>query len=133
MPGRAARRGAIRAPAVTHLAIPVRDLRRSIRFYRGFLGMEVTWRDSEMVNFRAGPGTSGFDLTVAKDRRADGRGTPIHFGWRLRSAREVGRWEGRLRAAGVRIEGRRVEEEGGLGIYVRDPDGYELEFFAEGR
>ena len=58
---------------------------------------------------------------------------PIHFGWRLASARAVERWEARLRGAGVRIEGRRVETDGGLGVYFRDPDGYELEVYAEGK
>jgi catechol 2,3-dioxygenase-like lactoylglutathione lyase family enzyme len=130
--GRSAHRGALRAPAVSHLAIPVRRLARSIRFYRGVLGMEIAWHHRGMADLRAGRRTSGFDLTLTQDRRADGRASPIHFGWRLASPREVGRWETRLRAAGVRIEGRRAEGDGGLGIYFRDPDGYELEVYAEG-
>ncbi|HKB15558.1 MAG TPA: VOC family protein [Planctomycetota bacterium] len=132
MAARSARRGGLRAPALTHLAIPVRDVGRSLRFYRGTLGMTVAWREPGMVDLRAGPWADGFDLTLSEAPRADGRSSPIHFGWRLPSAREVGRWEARLRSAGVTIEARRRERDGGTGIYFRDPDGYELEVYAEG-
>ena len=115
-------------PAVQHLSFPVRDVGRSRAFYRDFLGLsDAGAHGREVAELFAG-------ATKLVLLRADEVSAPrdLHFGFQEESRRAVDEWGRKARAAGVRIEsGPAVMEWGGYVVYLRDPDGYQIEIWTD--
>jgi 4-oxalocrotonate tautomerase family enzyme len=115
-----------RPPAVWRLAhtlLEVRDLERSEAFYLRALGLEERSRET----FRDGRPLlvtrQGLGLTPGRR----GEQSPIeHLAF---SARNVARMAERLRAAGVEIVRGPAPSSYGVSLYVRDPDGNQIELF----
>lgn len=116
-----------RWPAVQHLSFPVRDVPRSSAFYRDVLGFrelhssdaiaELVIGETKLVLLRA-----SFDVVAPKD---------LHFGFR-ETRDGVDEWGRKAREAGVTIEsGPARAEWGGYVLYLRDPDGYLIEIWAD--
>ncbi len=114
----------MKLPPVLHLNIDVKDLERSRRFYVDLLGMEVNWSVADMVALRAGE----FDFFISQAARERALAVDaLHFGFRLRDRAELDAWETALRAKGVAASERRGED----AFYVKDPDGYTVEFYCD--
>lgn len=134
----------VRVTALDHFVLRVRDLDRSLGFYRGVLGLPVEFLEEHRAGLRpfvsARVGAELIDLVPdpTYDAEAGGRsGGFLHLCLRVegRLAEEV---LPRLRAAGVEIlEDAPMERMGATGsalsIYVRDPDGYVVELKEETR
>lgn len=115
-------------PAVQHLSFPVGDVARASAFYRDFLGFrehgvsegiaELTMGATKLVLLRAtGPVSPPRDL---------------HFGFEESSAAAVDEWGKKARTAGVHVEsGPGRTEWGGYVLYLRDPDGYQIEIWSD--
>lgn len=120
----------IRTEGLTHIHLVVRDLDRSLRFYRGVFGMEELPREDEEMVFLRTPGASDtvtLRQSGAPDDRPGDAGGIAHFGFRLaeeadldRAVREVERACGRLIRRGEHPDGQ-------LFAYVADPDGHVIE------
>jgi catechol 2,3-dioxygenase-like lactoylglutathione lyase family enzyme len=117
-----------RWPAVQHLSFPVRDVRRAAGFYRDLLGFrelhtsdvisELVMGETKLVLLKA----TG-NVAAPKD---------LHFGFGEASRDAVDEWARKAKAAGARIEsGPGTTDWGGHVLYVRDPDGYLVEIWAE--
>jgi catechol 2,3-dioxygenase-like lactoylglutathione lyase family enzyme len=107
-----------------HAAIWVRDMDRSLPFYRAILGFELEWQpDADNAYL-----TSGTD-NIALHRLAPGQDpsgvqTLDHLGLAVREAADVDRWAEYLEASGVRIvQAPRTHRDGARSLYFRDPDG----------
>ncbi len=61
----------VRTYGLTHIALAVRDLDRSIEFYRGVFGSKVVYRDAAIAQLQT-PGT-GDVLELEKDRARAGK------------------------------------------------------------
>jgi len=113
---------------VQHLSFPVHDVRLSATFYRDLLGFaaisepndhiaELTMGATKLVLLR------GSDVAAPRE---------LHFGFGEASRSAVDEWGRRARDAGVRIEsGPALTEWGGYVLYLRDPDGYLIEIWAD--
>ena len=118
-------------PALDHLSIAVADLDRALAFYRDVLGMTLAWRETTIAVVRAG----GTELALNRGSGIleDGAalaGSGLHFGFRVQSVDEVGKWAAYLRDRGVEV---RVENGPGVAqAYFQDPDGYTLEIYFPG-
>ncbi|MBI4590013.1 MAG: VOC family protein [Candidatus Rokubacteria bacterium] len=109
-----------------HLALKTRDLKATERFYTGVLGLRVAFRHRGMV-FLASPGEEDLLNFCQASRRFDPKAGGLdHFGLRL-DRRRFRSLQDRLKAAGVRLTGRR----GRWGIYFKDPNGYTVELYAD--
>ncbi len=115
-------------PAVQHLSFPVRDVRRAAAFYRDLLGFrELATRDriAELVMGETKLVLLEAEGTVAAPKE-------LHFGFHAATAAEVDEWGRKARDAGAHVEqGPGRTEWGGYVLYLRDPDGYLIEIWAD--
>ena len=119
----------IRTKGLTHIHLIVRDMKRSLRFYKTVFGMQVRFKVGRNLVFLNTPGSAD-TITLNEDPDlADAAGTSggiSHFGFQLvktdldTAIREVKKAGGRLLEKG--------EHEPGVPYaYIADPDGYVIE------
>lgn len=115
-------------PAVQHLSFPVRDVRRSAAFYRDLLGFRELHASDAIAELLMGE-------TKLVLLRASGAVTPphgLHFGFHEDEPAGVDDWARKAKEAGAAVEsGPARADWGGYVLYVRDPDGYLIEIWAD--
>jgi catechol 2,3-dioxygenase-like lactoylglutathione lyase family enzyme len=120
----------IRTRGLYHLHLVVRDLERSLRFYRGVFGMEEQFRAGPKMVFLRTPGSA--DLVTLNEDPAEapnaGRSGGIaHFGFKLEDESDLDAAVAEVEAAGGRVVERGSHGDGHAFAYVADPDGYVIE------
>jgi catechol 2,3-dioxygenase-like lactoylglutathione lyase family enzyme len=116
-------------PPLVHLNLTVADLDRSAAFYARWFGFDQrpeTFSDGTRF-IRDG---DGFDLALHPGAPPSPPAPTIHFGFRTSDPDEVRRRMAELEAAGVKIV-ERHDEPGYVSVKLLDPDGYEIELYAE--
>ncbi|MFN2432938.1 MAG: VOC family protein [Gemmatimonadota bacterium] len=121
-----------------HTMLRVKDLERSVRFYRDALGMREERRvvlskaDATLVFLGDGTGEHRIELTYNHDGRDYELGTQFgHFAF---AVEDMDRERARLEDLGIAFtRGPYTVTEGGSRIaFVRDPDGVEIELVERG-
>ena len=109
-----------------HIALKVRDLKKTEEFYVGVLGLKVAFRHPPKMIFLTTPG-SGDLLNFVKDaQRTSGKQGLEHIGFKVSSAGL--KWmENKFKDSGIKIEGRR----GKTALYISDPNGYQIEYYCD--
>ena len=114
-----------RATGLGHLLLQVTDLQASEAFYLGLLGLTVrkreTFRDGRPLTVT----NEGLGLT---DGRPDGLGPLEHLAFRGRGVHALAE---RAAAEGVQVVRGPEPSAYGVSIYLLDPDGNQVEVFAE--
>jgi catechol 2,3-dioxygenase-like lactoylglutathione lyase family enzyme len=127
--------------AVLETALYVDDLDRAVRFYRDVLELKPLYQDARLAAFSVGDRNvlllfprGGSLETVHMPGGTipphDGSG-PLHVAFAI-AKDELPKWEERLGANNIAIEGRTSWKRGGESIYFRDPDGHLLELATPG-
>jgi catechol 2,3-dioxygenase-like lactoylglutathione lyase family enzyme len=127
--------------AVLETALYVDDLDSAVRFYRDVLELKPLYQDSRLTAFSVGDRNvlllfprGGSLETVHMPGGTipphDGSG-PLHVAFAI-GKDELPKWEARLAANNIVIEGRTTWKRGGESIYFRDPDGHLLELATPG-
>lgn len=111
---------------LSHIALKVRDLRRTEEFYVGVLGLKVAFRHPPKMLFLTTPGSGDLINFVKDARRATGNQGLEHLGFKV-TALALKRMEAKLIAHGIEIEGRR----GTRAFYIADPNGYQIEYYCD--
>jgi catechol 2,3-dioxygenase-like lactoylglutathione lyase family enzyme len=120
----------IKTHGLSHVALSVSDLDRSLAFYKSVFGVREYVRSESTIQV-LGPGPH--DVLAFEKRPADA-GVPggiIHFGFRLTRPEDIDAAVMAVERAGGTITSR---GEFGTGLpyaFVRDPDGYEIEIWFE--
>jgi predicted enzyme related to lactoylglutathione lyase len=120
---------------LTHLAIAVKDLNRTLAFYQKVFEVEVMYHENDFLQVTT-PGSH--DIIVFEKKRGDSPGYRdgdtggiAHFGFRLRNAEDIDEMAKRIREARGKIVGKGEFVPGEPYIFFKDPDGYEVEVWYE--
>jgi catechol 2,3-dioxygenase-like lactoylglutathione lyase family enzyme len=115
---------------LTHIHLMVRDLERSVAFYRSVFGLEERFRQGRHMVFLNTPGSQDV-ITLNEDPReadvAGVNGGVNHFGFRLTKASDLDAAIREVEAAGGMLFKRGEHAPGVPFAYVKDPDGYTIE------
>jgi len=123
-------------PAITHVALTVSDLSRSVPFY------EQLFASKPVLDEDTGPfrhvvyllgntlvGLHEFPDLKTKDAFDERRPGLDHLAFGCANRAELEKWESRLNEIGVK-HGGIIDAPYGSGLSFRDPDNIALEFFA---
>jgi len=112
--------------ALRHIALRTRDLEKTRRFYMEHLGLREPFTHPGMLFLETPRGQDLLNFIQVKKRVDPAAGGLDHFGIHV-APRRFAALQTRLRAAGVKVVGRR----GRTSIYIRDPNGYTVELYAD--
>ena len=122
----------IRTFGLTHTALPVADMERSLSFYQALLGVEVRSRSGDWADV----GTPGcHDVISLQQVGPDGArgemGSLGHIGFRLQEQEDLAALVAAVEAAGGTVveKGHFTPEE--PYVFLKDPDGYNIELWYE--
>ena len=115
---------------LTHIAMAVKDLDQTLAFYQKVFEVEVMYYKDYFLQVTT-PGAN--DIIVFEKKKADyGKtGSIAHFGFRLRSAKDIDEMANRIKTAGGTITDQGEFVPGEPYIFFKDPDGYEVEICYE--
>lgn len=119
----------IRTYGLTHVALAVRDLERSLEFYQRVFGVVEVYRSNGFLQVQT-PGSRDV-IVFEKKPRAGESGGVIHFGFRLVDPRDIDAAAQEVEKAGGTILSRGEFCPGEPFLFVADPDGYEVEIWHE--
>ena len=112
--------------ALRHLSLKTRDLAVTERFYTERLGLRVAFRHGGMVFLETAGGGDLLEFHRAARRFDPEAGGLDHFGLRV-NRRRFSALRKTLAAAEVEMVGRR----GRWSVYLKDPNGYTVEVYAD--
>jgi catechol 2,3-dioxygenase-like lactoylglutathione lyase family enzyme len=120
----------VKTAGLTHIHLVVRDMERSLRFYRSVFGMEEQFRVGPHMVFLSTPGSHDL-ITLNQDeaeqaKAGDGGGI-AHFGFNLLGAADLNAALVEVEQAGGKLVSRGEHAPGVPFLYVADPDGYVIE------
>jgi len=101
-----------------------------LAFYQKVFEVEVMYYKDDFLQVRT-PGAN--DIIVFEKKKADygQTGGIAHFGFRLRSAKDIHEMANRIKTAGGTITDQGEFVPGEPYIFFKDPDGYEVEICYE--
>ena len=112
--------------ALRHIALRTRDLEKTRRFYMEHLGLREPFTHPGMLFLETPRGQDLLNFIQVRKRIDPDAGGLDHFGIHV-TPRRFAAFQKRLKAAGVKVVGRR----GRSSIYIKDPNGYTVEFYAD--
>lgn len=120
----------IKTHGLTHINLAVLDPERSLRFYEQVFGVKEYFRNENSIQVQ-GPG--GYDVIAFEKSAAEAgkAGGITHFGFRLLDPKYIDQAVQEVTRAGGIIVKRGEFAPGFPFVYVRDPDGYEIEIWYE--
>ena len=116
---------------LTHLAIAVRDINRTLEFYQKVFDMQVMYHHDGFIQLTT-PGCNDILVFEEKDNKQIGNSGGIaHFGFRLRQPGDIDDILNKLIEAGGKIIDKGEFVPGSPYIFFKDPDGYDVEVWYE--
>jgi catechol 2,3-dioxygenase-like lactoylglutathione lyase family enzyme len=107
-----------------HAALFVKDVDRSLDFYRDVFGMKLEWRpDADNVYLTSGTDNLALHRLPPDQGPGDCR-TLDHIGFIVRNAEDVDQWADHVVSLGIELAKQpKTHRDGARSFYIRDPDG----------
>ena len=121
---------AIRTHGLTHIALAVRDVERSRRFYESVFGAVAVYQQDGFVQLQT-PGSHDVLVLEENAEHAGRGGGVLHFGFRLISAHDIDAAAAAVARAGGEVLERGQFVPGEPYLFAADPDGYQVEIWYE--
>jgi len=116
---------------LTHLAIAVRDINRTLEFYQKVFDMQVMYHHDGFIQLTT-PGCKDILVFEEMDNQQIGNSGGIaHFGFRLRQPGDIDDILNKVIEAGGKIIDKGEFVPGSPYIFFKDPDGYDVEVWYE--
>ena len=119
----------VKTHGLTHIALAVKDPRRSFDFYRRLLGVVAIYRSPDFIQAQT-PGSRDV-IVFERGRNAGKAGGVAHFGFRLTSPADLPAALRAIKAAGGTIKSHGEFVPGEPYVFFSDPDSYEVEIWYE--
>jgi catechol 2,3-dioxygenase-like lactoylglutathione lyase family enzyme len=120
----------IKTYGLTHIALAVRDVERSLRFYQQVLGVVAVYRGDGFIQAQT-PGSRDVIVFEENAKQAGVDGGVAHFGFRLVDAADIVAAAAEVERAGGKIREKGEFCPGEPYVFFSDPDGYEVEIWHE--
>jgi catechol 2,3-dioxygenase-like lactoylglutathione lyase family enzyme len=120
----------IKTFGLTHIALKVKSIKRSLKFYQHVFGMEVMYNQDGFLQMQT-PGCHDIVVFEEGDSKKGNTGGIAHFGFRLQNANDIEEAAKAIMEAGGLILSRGEFVSGEPYIFFKDPDGYEVEVWYE--
>lgn len=114
------------AKGLSHIALKTRSLKLTEDFYVNILGLKVAFRHPPSMIFLTTPGGNDLINFVRSNSRLSRNSGFDHMGFQV-TKKQLRTMEARLKTHGVKIVGRR----GKNAFYIRDPNGYQIEYYCD--
>lgn len=116
---------------LTHLAIAVKDVERTLKFYGHVFGMKAMYQEEKMIQLTT-PGNHDILVFEEKQDVSTGQSGGIaHFGFRLKEPKDVEEIRKLILEVGAEIIDSGEFVPGSPYIFFKDPDGYVVEVWYE--
>lgn len=107
-----------------HVALNVRNVRKSLEFYSDVMGMKLEWMPDEENAYL----TSGHDNLALHKLPAGSEPSSVqtvhHIGFIVRRPENVDEWADRMRKHGIKLAAEpKTHRDGARSFYFHDPDG----------
>jgi predicted enzyme related to lactoylglutathione lyase len=110
---------------LTHFAIKVKNVNRTLEFYQKIFDVTVMYQGPGWIQVQT-PGSD--DILVFEESRSR---SVVHFGFRLRKPEHITEMVERVKNAGGKIKEEGEFVPGSPYVFFYDPDGYEIEIWFE--
>lgn len=120
----------VKTHGLTHIALAVKDLDRSLAFYREVFGVVETYRSEGFLQVET-PGCHDVIVFEETGERVGEVGGVRHFGFRLVDPADIDLAVREVERAGGTVLSRGEFCPGEPYAFVADPDGYEVEIWFE--
>ena len=120
----------IKTYGLTHIALPVKNIKRSSAFYHTILGTKEMYRYPDFIQVQT-PGSRDIIVFQKQKRKVNRIKNDFHFGFRLQKSLSTKKMIEAIRKAGGKIKETGEFVPGEPYIFFYDPDGYEIEIWFE--
>jgi predicted enzyme related to lactoylglutathione lyase len=116
---------------LTHLAIAVNNVERTLQFYQDVFDMEAMYHEQGFIQLTTAGCNDIIVFEERKDRPIGDTGGIAHFGFRLKNPTDIDEMIHKITNAGGTIIDKGEFVPGSPYVFFKDPDGYEIEVWYE--
>lgn len=120
----------IKTLGLTHIALPVKDVKRSSAFYKKVFGVKEMYQDADFIQVQT-PGSKDIIVFVKRNRSSVKISPGFHFGFRLPKPSGLKNMLQVIKKAGGKVKETGEFVPGEPYVFFYDPDGYEIEIWFE--
>jgi len=120
----------IKTFGLTHIALPVKDVKRSSAFYQKIFGVKEMYCYPDFIQVQT-PGSKDIIVFEKQKKKTADKKKEFHFGFRLPKPTDLNPIIKKIKQAGGKIKETGEFVPGEPYVFFYDPDGYEIEIWFE--